>query len=109
MGRGSRSVAQPQPVRLILTPDAETDLEEAYRWYEAQRPGFGEEFLSAAQTVLSSILTSPGQYPVIHRETRRALLHRFPYAVLYRLRPDTVIVVAIFHGRRDPRSWESRT
>jgi len=32
---------------LILAPEAEFDLAEAYAWYEQRRVGLGEEFLSS--------------------------------------------------------------
>ena len=57
----------------------------------------------------TSIREMPELYAVVHRDTRRAMLVRFPYSLLYRLVNKQVIVVACFHGKRDPRRWQSRT
>src|SRR5205814_4006024 len=50
-----------------------------------QQAGLGEEFLRAVQSALENIAAHPIRYPVVHRETRRVLVHRFPYGILYRV------------------------
>jgi plasmid stabilization system protein ParE len=50
----------------------------------------------------------PEMHRVIRGDVRRALVPRYPYAVLYRVKPDRVEVIAIFHGRRDPAEWQRR-
>jgi plasmid stabilization system protein ParE len=52
---------------------------------------------------------NPELFPVVHRQTRRALLRRFPYGLYYRIVNDQIVVVACMHGRRDPRQWQSRS
>ncbi|MBI2817113.1 MAG: type II toxin-antitoxin system RelE/ParE family toxin [Acidobacteria bacterium] len=93
---------------LLIRPAAAADIEEAFGWYEHQRSGLGDEFLAAVQSKIDEIVRKPLTYPVIHRDTRRALLHRFPYAVFYRVYDEAVIVVGCMHGRRDPMRWKSR-
>jgi plasmid stabilization system protein ParE len=61
----------------IFRPAAAADVEDAYRWYEDQRPGLGEEFLGAVSTVIESLVAYPERFPVIYRQTRRANLRRF--------------------------------
>ena len=94
--------------RLLLEPEARADLAEAFVWYEAQRLGLGSEFLAEVAIVLERIEDLPEAFAVIRGETRRALVHRFPYAVFYVLDPDVVAVTAVMHGRRDPRRWQER-
>lgn len=94
--------------QLLLRPAAAAEVEEAWRWYEEQRPGFGEQFLDAFASQLERVAESPEMYPVVHRDTRRALLKRFPYGVFYRVVGKQVVVVACFHAKRDPRRWRER-
>lgn len=94
---------------IIVRPAAAADIDEAFVWYERQRPGLGDEFLAAVQSARDSIATHPAMHPVIHRDTRRALVHRFPYGLFYRVYGDVIVVVACMHGKRDPRRWRSRT
>lgn len=96
-------------MRVLVRPAAAADIDEAFLWYERQRAGLGNEFLAAVQSALDDVVMHPAKYPVIHRDTRRALLRRFPYAILYRVYGEVVVVVACMHGRRDPRRWASRT
>jgi plasmid stabilization system protein ParE len=95
-------------MQCIVRPAAAADIDDAFLWYEGQRAGLGHEFLAAAQALIDSIAEHPLRYPVIRRNTRRALLRRFPYAIYYRVYGDVILVVACMHGRRDPRRWQVR-
>lgn len=92
-----------------LRPEAEQDLSDAAAWYEEQRQGLGHEFLDEVLTMLLSIADAPLMYPDIYRNTRRAVIHRFPFTVFYRVENSTVVVVAIMHASRNPHRWKSRT
>jgi plasmid stabilization system protein ParE len=67
----------------IFRPAAAADVEDAYQWYENQRPGLGDEFLAAVSTVIESLVTYPERFPIVHRETRRLSLRRFPYSLFF--------------------------
>jgi len=95
--------------RLIIRPEAEADIQEAFDWYERHVPGLGAEFLAVVDAALSSIVRHPLQHPVIYRNARRALTRRFPYQVFFAMTDDTIVVVAVTHGARDPRRWQDRT
>ncbi len=93
---------------LVLRPEVREELNEAYIWYE-QKLGLGDEFLDCVDETLNRISQMPESYAVAHHDVRRALVRRFPYAVYYRIVSSRVIVIAIFHGRRDPQAWQTRT
>lgn len=93
---------------MILRPEAEADIAEAYRWYEEQSPGLGAEFVRAVDACLSSIERQPDLYPEVYERARRVLLRRFPYGVYYVVLPASIDVAACFHLRRDQRGWRSR-
>ena len=96
--------------RVVVRRAAAADIEDAYEWYESQRPGLGEEFLAALKSTQSRVIEQPEACPVLHRGTRRALIpQRFPYGLFYRVHGDTIVVVACMHARRDPRRWRRRT
>jgi plasmid stabilization system protein ParE len=59
---------------LILAPEAEEDIAEAYAWYENRRAGLGEEFLSSVEACIESLLRAPGLYSAVHESYRRALV-----------------------------------
>ncbi|MGB5959025.1 MAG: type II toxin-antitoxin system RelE/ParE family toxin [Coleofasciculaceae cyanobacterium] len=94
---------------LVLRLEVREELSEAYSWYESQKQGLGDEFLECVDETLNRISQMPESYAVAHRDVRRALVRRFPYAVYYRIVSSRVIVIAIFHGRRDPLARQTRT
>ena len=93
---------------LVLTPEAEADISDAFLWYEACRKGLGEEFVEQAQTCMLGICRMPEMYSVELQDARRALIHRFPYSIFYRYADGTVMIQAVFHNARDPRKWQAR-
>ncbi len=94
---------------VYIRPEAESDLEEAAAWYERQREGLGQDFLDEAQSAFDRISEHPRMYAVLHRETRRAAVQRFPFGVFYRVEQTAIVVVAVMHGSRHPRHWKKRT
>ena len=93
---------------LVIAPEAEQDIAEAYAWYEARRPGLGEDFLSCVDARIKSILRSPALYPVVHENYRRGLVRRFPYAVFYEHEKGSVTIYSVFHTAQDPAKWRQR-
>jgi plasmid stabilization system protein ParE len=91
-----------------IRPEAEADLAEARRWYEERRQGLGADFLLCVEDALEKIRRNPAIYPVVYKDVRRAVVRRFPYGVFYRVVGQRIIVLGVFHGRRHPRSWQSR-
>jgi hypothetical protein len=58
---------------------------------------------------VSAWAAPPQQFPVIYKNVRRALLRRFPYALMFVIEADeTLTVIACFHGSRDPEHWQKR-
>lgn len=95
-------------VELILVPEAERDLMQAYSWYEHQRVGLGEEFLSCVDASLQTITRHPDMYATVHKDYRRALVRRFPYGIFYEHVSNSVTIYAIFHTAANPEKWRLR-
>jgi plasmid stabilization system protein ParE len=96
------------PAELIIVPEAQNDVDEAYWWYEDRRLGLGEEFLSCVEACIQAICRMPELHPVVHEEYRRALVRRFPYAVFYEYTVEQVTVYSIFHTSQSPMKWRGR-
>jgi plasmid stabilization system protein ParE len=65
-------------------------------------------FLAAVQASIASIQRHPEAYALVDPTMRRALVRRFPYAILYEVGATEIVVYAVFHGARDPRAWKRR-
>jgi len=94
---------------LIVRPEAEAKLADAFDWYEQQFTSLGSRFLLAVDAAINSIQRDPLQYPIIYKNIRRALTRRFPYQVFFTVDDLQIVVIAVFHGMRNPSVWQSRT
>jgi plasmid stabilization system protein ParE len=93
---------------VVLRRQARAEFDAAFDWYERQRAGLGPEFAERVQAVFDRISATPEMHAKVYRDVRRALVRQFPYSVYYRLRTDRVVVLAVFHNKRDPKIWKSR-
>lgn len=96
-------------LELIIRPEAEEEMAEAYDWYERLVDGLGAEFLLNVDATMNAILRNPQQFSVVYKNLRRALTRRFPYQVLFVVEDSRIIVIAVFHGKRNPKRWQERT
>jgi plasmid stabilization system protein ParE len=94
--------------QVIFRREARADALDAYRWYEKQEPGLGAEFREELRATIERIRGRPLAYRVLHRDTRRARLRRFPFGVFYRDYPEAVVVIAVMHSSRHPKRWKQR-
>lgn len=92
-----------------LRPEAERDLAAAASWYEQQRAGLGQEFLDEFVAMKDKLSDAPLIWPIVHKNTPRALLNRFPFGVYFRVDGADVVIVAVMHGSRNPSHWHGRT
>jgi plasmid stabilization system protein ParE len=93
---------------LIIEPEAEADILEAHDWYEKQREGLGEDFDLCLDAAMLSVQQHPRAFQKVYKNVRRFLINRFPYLILFVTRADAVVVIAVFHVRRDPLMWQRR-
>jgi plasmid stabilization system protein ParE len=93
---------------VILDEDALSEMDAAYVWYESEREGLGDEFAEAVWSTIDRVQERPRMHRRVYRDVRRATLMRFPYSVMYRVDPERIVVISVFHGRRDPAVWQAR-
>jgi plasmid stabilization system protein ParE len=87
---------------------AERELEKAAGYYEDQASGLGSDFLDRVAAALADIAQFPQRWPVVRGAMRRRLIRRFPYALLYDVDGDEVVILAVMHLRRRPEYWSKR-
>lgn len=92
---------------VVLSLEAEAEFDEALDWYE-QHAGSGAAFVARIREVLTRIGQMPESHAVVRNDVRRAVVRRFPFSIYYRIRPDRVEVIAVFHTSRDPSEWQTR-
>lgn len=89
--------------RVVIEPEAEADIAQAYRWYENHRLGLGDDFLLCLEAALSVIAARPRSFLEIRKSVRRILIKRFPYQIIFVDRTDKILVIGVFHSSRNPK------
>ena len=95
-------------MQVVFTPPARAELVDAQDWYETKHPGLGARFREEVEVTVHRLQENPHQFPIVFRDVHRARLRKFPYGLFFRVEIDALVVIACFHGSRDPRRWERR-
>jgi len=93
---------------IVFRIEAQTEFNQAFDWYEQQRTGLGVDFLRCVAAGLERIELFPEAYEVVFASVRRVAVRKFPYLILYKVEPTQVVVLAVFHSKRDPQEWQDR-
>ena len=100
-------------MKLRVSTPAEREATEAACWYEDRQRALGTEFLDAYSRALQEIEKQPDRFGGMEtidssHDFRRCLLRRFPYAIVYEVLPDEVVILAVAHVGRRPNYWIGR-
>jgi toxin ParE1/3/4 len=107
--RVAASTQQPDAAReLEYLEEALEEAEAAARWNAERSAAAAIAFSEEMDAAESAILRLPEAWPRHEHSTRRYLLRRFPFSVVYRVGPDRILIVAVAHGHRRPGYWTSR-
>jgi len=89
---------------------ATAELYEAIVYYNIQRQGLGLEFAKEVQDTIERIKQNPEAWTTIStsKQARRCLTNRFPYGIIYQIRDNTILIVAVMHLKRRPQTWQPR-
>ena len=88
--------------KVIVRPEAEDDLKATFSWYEDKRIGLGYDFLLQVDAGINFINRNPEIHPIEYKGTRKHLIKRFPYKIIYLVEEEKIIILAVLHGKRRP-------
>jgi len=89
-------------------PEAEAEFLEAIAYYEDCATGLGVDFSAEIHAAIQRIQAFPLAWHVLEGDIRRALVHRFPYGVLYAVEENRIWIVAVMNLHRQPEYWQDR-
>jgi toxin ParE1/3/4 len=95
-------------MRWELHPEALTEYHEAALYYAQRDPALALRFVEAVEDAISRIVETPFAWRVLDDDVHRCLTRVFPYAVLYTIEADYILIVAVMHGSREPGYWKRR-
>ncbi len=93
-------------VRLLKI--AQLDLDAAIDYYNSERRGLGYEFLWEVLFMIDRIKQFPHAWQIFHDDSRRCIIRRFPYGIIYMFEEDTLVILAIANLHREPEYWIKR-
>jgi len=97
-------------VKVSFLEVAAAEFDDAVAYYESEHPGLGSRFRSEVSRAVSRITSYPSAYQVLSKRTRRCLIAKFPYGIIFQHKPseNEVVIIAVAHLHRKPDYWLSR-
>jgi hypothetical protein len=95
-------------VRIEFHPEALAEFEGAARYYANCQDGLELRFIARVEFALSQIQKTPDHWRIFEEDVRQCLTRVFPYAVLYTIEPDYILIIAVMHCHRAPDYWRHR-
>ena len=95
-------------MRYEFHPEALNEYSEAVRYYAAQRTDLAQAFINAVEDTIYRVREFPNRWAVVEQNIRRCLTKKFPYAILYTVNSDRILILAVMHCNRKPGYWKDR-
>ena len=95
-------------MRYEFHPEALAEYQEAARYYSERHKGLELRFIAAVEHAVNQIRNAPQRWRILEGDIRRCLTRVFPYAILYTVESDHVLIVAVMHCHRRPGYWRHR-
>ncbi len=93
---------------VFWSDEAKAEFYEAEEWYAQVSVQLSDRFVEAVEATVQIIAEFPLRFPVVYRDRRRAAVRRFPYGLFFEIEADRILLIACFHGKRNPRRWQRR-
>ena len=95
-------------MKIEFIQPAEQEFFEAIEYLNSQSEGLGYEFATEVRSTLERIIQFPLAWHPLSTNSRRCRTKRFPYSIIYQIRPKIILIVAVMHMHSDPENWKSR-
>ena len=95
-------------MKILFHSQAEEELENSFFYYETHQKGLGQKFLDEIEKVLERIKIFLFACGIVEDNVRRCLVNKFPYGVVYFVKDNLIIILAIMHLRKKPNYWKKR-
>jgi len=95
-------------MKITFLKTAQYELDETIEYYDHESPGLGGAFLAQVLKALKMIDEFPEAWHPCSKRTRRCQTHRFPYGIVYQIRDQEILIVAVANLHREPEYWLDR-
>lgn len=95
-------------MRFYFHPEAEQEFDKTVEYYEECQLGLGLEFAEEVYATIARIIQYPNAWSTMSQNTRRCLVNRFPYGMIYQIKSDILRIIAVANLHRRPGYWKDR-
>ncbi|MGB5595133.1 MAG: type II toxin-antitoxin system RelE/ParE family toxin [Crocosphaera sp.] len=95
-------------MKYVFHPEALTEYAQAVQYYLEQNNKAAQAFIDVIEETIYRIREIPTRYPIVDEEIRRCMTKKFPYGILYSIKQDSILILAIMHCSRKPGYWKNR-
>ena len=95
-------------MRFEFHPEALAEYEDAGRYYADRQEDLELRFMDCVEEAIHRASATPEQWRIFDGEVRRVLTHVFPYAILYTVETEYILIIAVMHCHREPGYWKHR-
>ena len=95
-------------MKYVFHPEALTEYAQAVQYYLEQNNKAAQAFIDAIEETIYRIRETPTRYPIVDEEIRQNKKKKFPYGILYSIKQDSILILAIMHCSRKPGYWKNR-
>jgi toxin ParE1/3/4 len=95
-------------MRFEFHPEALEEYRQATLWYAERDLALALQFIGSVEDAIKRVVDAPTRWRVIDEDVRRCLIRVFPYAILYTIEMDFVLILAVMHCSREPNYWSQR-
>jgi toxin ParE1/3/4 len=88
--------------------EALEEFRQAARWYAERDTVVADKFIESVEDAIRRITDGPTRWRIVDEDIRRCLTQVFPYAILFTIEPESLLIVAVMHCSREPDYWRSR-
>lgn len=96
------------PYSVKIAHAAETDVREAFLWYEDQKENLGSRFEANVYQAIDNIQNNPLKFQIRYGRTRISFLRKFPYGIHFQINENQILILAVFHTSQDSEEWDKR-
>ena len=93
---------------IVFRQAAEDEMVDSVSWYNAKRAGLGDDFEHEVLAACAAAVAYPDRYPIDISDVRSIPVDRFPYSIYYKVKPDRIVVISVFHQSRNLTVWQGR-
>ncbi len=91
-----------------ILAEARAELDAAVQYYYDQEEGLEELFLFEIENSFKLIYDFPSRYSRVEGNIRKFIIRKFPFTIIYEIRSDEIVILAVAHQKRKPDYWRER-